>query len=85
MVWGAVQVPAGGAPIVLLADGPTVGGYRVPAVAITADRPVLGQLRPGDELRFRLVSLADARRLAADAAAVLREAGSRSRMAEPMA
>ena len=64
MTWGAVQVPAGGAPIVLLADHPTVGGYRVIAVAASVDRPVLGQLRAGDEVRFARIDLARARRMA---------------------
>jgi allophanate hydrolase subunit 2 len=85
MTWGAVQVPAGGAPIVLLADHPTVGGYRVIAVAAAADRPVLGQLRAGDELRFVRVDVARARRMAAEADAAVRAADSRLRMAEPMA
>ena len=85
MTWGAVQVPAGGAPIILLADHPTVGGYRVIAVAASADRPVLGQLRAGDEVRFARIDVARARRMAADAADALRAADSRLRMAEPMA
>jgi biotin-dependent carboxylase-like uncharacterized protein len=57
MVWGAIQVPADGAPIVLLADHQTVGGYPVIAVAASADRPTLGQLRPGDVLRFRQTTI----------------------------
>jgi antagonist of KipI len=57
MVWGAVQVPPGGEPIVLLADHQTVGGYAVPLVAITADRPTLGQLGAGDRLRFEIVGI----------------------------
>jgi allophanate hydrolase subunit 2 len=85
MTWGAVQVPAGGAPIILLADHPTVGGYRVLAVVASADRPVLGQLRAGDEVRFTCIDLARARRMATDAAQALHEADSRLRMAEPMA
>lgn len=49
---GAVQVPAGGGPLVLLADGPTVGGYPVVGVVARADLPRLGQALPGDVLRF---------------------------------
>lgn len=85
MTWGAIQVPAGGAPILLLADHPTVGGYRVIAVAASADRPALGQVQAGDELRFARIDLATALRLAADADAELAAAGARLRMAEPMA
>lgn len=54
MVAGAIQVPPDGRPIVFLADHPPTGGYPVIAVVATADLPVLAQLRPGDEVRFRL-------------------------------
>ena len=77
MTWGALEVPAGGAPILLLADHPTVGGYRVPAVAISADRPALGQLQAGDEVRFARVDGETAARLAADAADALAAAAAR--------
>lgn len=77
MTWGALEVPAGGAPILLLADHPTVGGYRVPAVAISADRPALGQLQAGDEIRFARVDAATAERRAAEAAEVLALAAGR--------
>lgn len=60
VAWGAVQVPPSGAPIVLGADHQTVGGYPVPAVVITADLPVLGQIGPGDALAFRLVTPGEA-------------------------
>ncbi len=57
MVWGALQVPADGQPIALLADHQTVGGYPVPAVAVRADRPILGQLTPGATVRFTLTDV----------------------------
>lgn len=60
---GAVQVPADGAPILLLADRQTTGGYPKPAVIAAVDLPLAGQLRPGDTLRFQLVSRADSVRL----------------------
>jgi antagonist of KipI len=50
--WGAIQIPPDGRPIVLGVDHQTTGGYRVPGVVISADRPVLGQLRPGDPVRL---------------------------------
>ena len=62
VAWGAIQLPPGGAPIVLLADHQPTGGYPVIAVAITADRPVLGQLAPGHLVRFEAVDVATARR-----------------------
>ena len=61
LIPGAVQVPSGGLPLVLLADGPTLGGYPVIAGVVRADLPRLGQLRPGDAVRFREVSADDAR------------------------
>lgn len=60
MVTGAVQVPPSGSPIVLMPDHATVGGYPVVATVIGADLGVLGQLSPGDTLRFTLVDRAAA-------------------------
>jgi antagonist of KipI len=76
MVMGAVQVPPDGRPIVLSVDAPTVGGYPVAAVVIEADQPILGQLRPGDSVRFVWVD-ADAARQRSDAAAAGIEAAAR--------
>lgn len=63
VTFGTVQVPAGGQPIVLMADHQTTGGYPRLAQVITVDFPVLAQLRPGQPLRFQLVSLAEAQAL----------------------
>ena len=60
MVTGAIQVPASGQPIVLLADHGTTGGYPVIAVVISADLPLLAQLAPGAELRFTDVNRTEA-------------------------
>ncbi|HUG07206.1 MAG TPA: biotin-dependent carboxyltransferase family protein [Candidatus Limnocylindria bacterium] len=49
---GAVQVPRGGAPIVLLADHQTTGGYPVIATVIAADVGKVAQRQPGESLRF---------------------------------
>ena len=54
MVAGAVQVPHGGAPIVLLRNHPTTGGYPVAAVVDDAGVDRLAQARPGDRVRIRL-------------------------------
>ncbi len=57
---GAVQVPADGQPIILMADRQTVGGYpRVLQVA-HVDIPVLAQLRPGQSFTFQLIDLEEA-------------------------
>jgi len=49
---GTLQLPPDGQPIVLLADAQTHGGYPRIGHVIRADWPRLGQLRPGDRLRF---------------------------------
>jgi len=51
---GAVQVPPGGEPILLLNDRGTMGGYHKPALIHPADLPKAAQLRPGAALRFSL-------------------------------
>ncbi len=58
---GGIQVPGSGKPIILLADHQTTGGYTVIASVILADIPLVAQCLPGDRLRFRPVSLEDAR------------------------
>ncbi|MGH8706038.1 MAG: biotin-dependent carboxyltransferase family protein, partial [Burkholderiales bacterium] len=57
---GTVQVPAGGAPIVLMADHQTTGGYPKIAEIASADVPRLAQLAPGGTLRFARCSLEEA-------------------------
>jgi urea carboxylase len=46
----------GDLPIVLGPDGPSLGGFVCPATVVTAERWKLGQLRPGDTVRFARVS-----------------------------
>lgn len=62
MMCGAVQVPPGGEPIILMADHPTTGGYPVIACVASVDLPRLGQLRPGETIRFARVTREDALR-----------------------
>ncbi|HEX7005054.1 MAG TPA: 5-oxoprolinase subunit PxpB [Trueperaceae bacterium] len=52
---GALQVPPGGRPILLLNDRGSLGGYDKPALLHPEDLPLAGQLRPGDRVRFELV------------------------------
>lgn len=63
VTFGTVQVPAGGQPIVLLADSQTTGGYPRLAQVITADRGRLAQALPGTQLHFVPVTLAEAQAL----------------------
>ncbi len=57
---GTVQVPANGAPIALMADHQTTGGYPKIAEIASADVPRLAQLAPGGTLRFARCTLEDA-------------------------
>jgi urea carboxylase len=56
---GAVDF-TGDMPIILGPDGPSLGGFVCPFVVIAADRWKIGQLAPGDRLRFVPVNAADA-------------------------
>ena len=57
---GALQLPADGQPILLLADAQTHGGYPRIGHVIRADWPRLAQLRPGERLRFFRCNAAEA-------------------------
>jgi antagonist of KipI len=57
---GAIQVPASGQPILLLAERATTGGYPTIATVITADLPIAGQLAPGDWMEFVPVRMDEA-------------------------
>jgi biotin-dependent carboxylase-like uncharacterized protein len=57
---GGIQVPGNGKPIVLLADRQTTGGYTKIATVVSPDIPKLVQLRPGEAVRFRAVTVGEA-------------------------
>jgi biotin-dependent carboxylase-like uncharacterized protein len=61
VVAGSVQVPPDGQPIVLMTERQTIGGYPQIAHVISADLPLLARAWPGMELRFREVTLDEAR------------------------
>ncbi|MGZ9851019.1 5-oxoprolinase subunit C family protein [Limosilactobacillus ingluviei] len=65
-VRGALQVPANGQPIVLLADRQTTGGYPIIAVVATVDLGYFAQCQPGQKVRFKLIDLPTAQTLLAD-------------------
>jgi KipI family sensor histidine kinase inhibitor len=50
---GALQVPASGQPVLLMADRQTTGGYAKLATVISADIGIAAQAAPGDRLLFR--------------------------------
>ncbi len=57
---GGIQVPGDGQPIVLLVDRQTAGGYTKIATVISVDVARIGQIRPGQRVRFRRVTLGEA-------------------------
>jgi biotin-dependent carboxylase-like uncharacterized protein len=59
VIAGSIQIPGDGKPIIILGETVT-GGYRKIATVISADLPLLGQIKPGDGIRFEVVSLAQA-------------------------
>lgn len=60
IAFGAVQVPAHGRPIIMLADRQTTGGYAKIGTIASVDIPKLVQCRPGREIRFERISVQEA-------------------------
>jgi len=68
---GSIQVIGDGQPIVLLVDRQTAGGYTKIGAVCSYEIGRIGQLKPGQRLRFRQVTVAAAHaRLAARRAAL---------------
>ncbi len=65
---GSVQVPPDGQPIVLLAERQTIGGYPQIAQVISVDLPKLARAWPATPVKFREVSVEEARELVQQAA-----------------
>jgi len=82
---GSVQVTRDGQCIVLGVDGQTIGGYPKIAQVISADLDKLGQLRPGETIRYRRVSQEEAEASYRAKQAELREWVTRLRTAEVFA
>lgn len=52
---GAIQVPGDGKPIILLRDSQVTGGYAKIAIVARAEMDSLGQMMPGDTIRFQCI------------------------------
>ncbi len=61
---GAIQVPGDGAPIILLADCQTSGGYPKIATVISSDLARLARRPPGSKVRFSALSISQAEAIA---------------------
>jgi len=62
---GAVDF-TGDMPVILGPDGPSLGGFVCPATIVQAELWKMGQLRPGDTVRFKRLSQAQAERMEAE-------------------
>jgi biotin-dependent carboxylase-like uncharacterized protein len=60
---GSIQVPGDGQPIVLLVDRQSTGGYTKIATVGSFDIARVGQVKPGQRLRFRAVDIHEAHRV----------------------
>ena len=60
---GAIQIPADGQPIVLLNDRQTIGGYPKLGSVLSLDVSLLAQLRPGNTVEFKPISIETAHNL----------------------
>lgn len=60
IVFGSVQVPNSGEPIILMADHQTTGGYAKIATVISVDLPRASQLLAGNTVRFKSVTVEEA-------------------------
>ncbi|MCT1400253.1 urea carboxylase [Paenibacillus sp. p3-SID867] len=61
---GALDL-TGDMPILLGPDGPSLGGFVCPVTTATAEFWKVGQLRPGDKVRFKLITVEEAGQLRA--------------------
>lgn len=66
IVFGSVQIPDQGTPIIMLADCQTTGGYTKIATVISVDLPLIAQSKTGERLRFQSISVEYAQELACD-------------------
>ena len=67
---GAVDF-TGDMPVILGPDGPSLGGFVCPATIVQAELWKMGQLRPGNTVRFRRITLDQAIKLEAEQDAVI--------------
>jgi biotin-dependent carboxylase-like uncharacterized protein len=79
---GSIQVPGNGAPIVLMPDRGTSGGYPKIATVISADFGRFAQTPAGRAFRFKAISMAEAQAEARKFAGLLRALPDRIRPIE---
>jgi biotin-dependent carboxylase-like uncharacterized protein len=57
VVFGSIQVPGHGSPIIMMADRQTTGGYTKIATVITPDLSKLAQMSPGNWMNFEMITI----------------------------
>jgi len=62
LISGSIQVPGDGKPIIILTESVT-GGYTKIATIISTDLSKVAQLKPGDRVRFKPISMEEAQYL----------------------
>ena len=70
---GAIQIPAGKEPICLGVDGVTMGGYVKIACLIAADMDRMAQLRLREVMRFKRVTVEEARSILEESLGKIKE------------
>lgn len=63
IVFGSVQVPGHGSPIIMMADRQTTGGYTKIATVITPDLSKLAQMKPGSKINFKKISIEESQEI----------------------
>lgn len=58
--FGSIQVPPDGQPIILMADRQTTGGYPKIGEVATVDLPKVSQLKPGEFISFKEITVEEA-------------------------
>jgi len=71
---GAINL-AGQTPIILVNDGPSMGGFIVPYTVPSASFWKLGQAKPGDSLNFKEITVEQAQILRAEQTVICSETG----------
>ncbi|HSJ81145.1 MAG TPA: urea carboxylase [Thiobacillus sp.] len=79
---GAVDF-TGDMPVILGPDGPSLGGFVCPATIVQAELWKMGQLRPGDTVRFKRLSQREAERMEAAQDAVIADLSFRAATRNP--
>ncbi|MEO8194051.1 MAG: biotin-dependent carboxyltransferase family protein [Gemmatimonadales bacterium] len=72
---GTIQLPPGGEAIVLMAEAPTIGGYRIMGAVAGADLGVLAQRLPGETIVLEPITVERAQREAERRAETLSRVG----------